>query len=333
MPTTKTFTFATTSDGWTFTSGGNATGTFTSGDGNPAGSLLVSNLGRNKVDVNGYWSWTGTFEDLGVPSGDTVTGYSAASFDHKCSVWNVVDSASIGPLDINDGTARTLVTAQSFTGTTAWATKSNSPAITGLSLASTTSVTIYIYDNLDNGNNVAAQVDVGADNISITIEHETPSNPTTVTPVSDTLAVTEGTLTVQADVDTNVSLSSQSLSITEGTVTVSLASATEITLLGASLSLSAGTLSVQADVDTNVSLTPVSMSLSAGTLDVSALTNTNVTLIADSLSITGGTVNVDAFTNTTVTLVPDSLTLSEGTLTIGALTNTNVTLLGKGCCQ
>ncbi|MBF0255553.1 MAG: hypothetical protein HQL47_03650, partial [Gammaproteobacteria bacterium] len=170
----KTFAFATTSDGWSFTSGGNATGSFTSGDGNPAGSLLVSNAGRNKTDTNGYWSITTTFEALGVPAGNTVTGYSAAAFDHRCSVFNVVTSASLGPFNINDGTARTLVTAQSFTGTTAWATKSASPAITGLSLPSTTSVTLYLYDNLTNGNNASAQSTVGADNISLTIEYEAP---------------------------------------------------------------------------------------------------------------------------------------------------------------
>ena len=169
----KTFAFATTADG--FTHSGSATAAFTSGDGNPAGSLRMGVTGRNTAG-SGTWTWTGTFEDLGVPAGTTVTGYSAASFDHRCSVWNVGGSPNqVGAWSINDGTARTLVTATAnYTGTTSWANRSASPGVTGLSLPSNTSVSLTLGYSIKDGNNASAAVTVGADNLSLTVEYEIP---------------------------------------------------------------------------------------------------------------------------------------------------------------
>ena len=172
----KTFVFASDAESWSFTTGGKSTGAFTSGDGNPSGSLETDSIGRNNTDSS-TWTWTGTFEDLGVPSGATINGYSASSFDHKCSVANILNSAQFGDigntksLEINDGTARDLIGIQTFSGITSWANKSNAPAITGLSLASTTSITLTLHTTIDVGNNAAAQCTILADNISLTINY------------------------------------------------------------------------------------------------------------------------------------------------------------------
>jgi len=68
----KTFSFATTAESFVATAGASSTLSYDSATGDPAGALKARILGRNKADTD-YWEWTGTWEDLGVPTGATVT--------------------------------------------------------------------------------------------------------------------------------------------------------------------------------------------------------------------------------------------------------------------
>ena len=167
----KTFVFATTAEDWAYTAGVNATGTYQSGSGNPAGALDIDNFGRNKVDTDGYWEWTGDYEDLGVEVGATINGYSSCAVDHSCTVYNVVDTLTSGVFSINDGTLRTLVDGVSLTETTAFATATQSGSISGLSLASTTAIVLRITSDSDNGNDAAAQTTILLDNVKITVDY------------------------------------------------------------------------------------------------------------------------------------------------------------------
>ena len=164
----KVFPFATTAEGWVFTSLDSGTGVYSSGD----AALEINNAGRNANDVTSYWEWAGTFEDLGVPIGSTITGYSSSSLDYKCTVFSTVTALTSGPCTINDGTLRTLVAGASITATdTVFTTASQGAAVTGLSLASTASVTLRVTCDSDCGNDAAAQSTVLLDDITIGIDY------------------------------------------------------------------------------------------------------------------------------------------------------------------
>jgi len=167
----KEFTFAADAESWAFTVLDSASGSYVSGDGNPSGSIDIDNRGRNANDTTGYWEWTGTFEDLGVPVGATVNGYSSGTLDWKCSYFMQVDALTSGPFTINDGTLRTIVAGASITGTGSFTAANQSGTVTGLSLASTTSVVLRITCDSDCGNNASAGTTVLFDNVTIGIDY------------------------------------------------------------------------------------------------------------------------------------------------------------------
>lgn len=173
--TTKNFTFDTNSESWAFTSGGKTTGSF---DG--AETALDNNCaGRNSTDVS-YWEWTGTWQDLGVTSGDIVTAVTL-DFDWKCYVANTSDGYSTGPAEIwsSDGLTQigTFSSGSSGSGTTgSYATQSGSSVSIGSTYqASTTIIKLRVSISPDNGNNSSAETGLYYDNIDLTITHETPS--------------------------------------------------------------------------------------------------------------------------------------------------------------
>ena len=167
----KVFSFAITTEGWAFTTIANATGLYVGGSGNPAGSLQIGNLGRNKIDQSSYWEWTGTFEDLGVPSGSTISGYSSSALYHSCTVFNVVDVLTSGAFTINDGVLRTLVAGSSLSATTTFATATQAGSVAGLSLPSTTPITLRIMSDSVLANNAAAETTVLLDNVTIGVDY------------------------------------------------------------------------------------------------------------------------------------------------------------------
>ena len=80
------------------------------------GHYLVE-AGTGAGTLDSYTEWSGTFEDLDVPAGSRILGYTNASFHYLFPVYgaNVIaayigdDLASNGAFYVNDGTIRTLI--------------------------------------------------------------------------------------------------------------------------------------------------------------------------------------------------------------------------------
>jgi hypothetical protein len=200
--TNKAFPFATTAEGFT----GNpetadCTMSYDSGVGNPAGSLKARTFGRNKTTVNNYWEWSGTWEDLGVTSGDVVTQVRLNAADNRCTEWNVGTSATIGPYAIYDSTGTTLIATlwagrsptASEGGWTSVGTQSYQ-SVASAYQASGTSIRLRLYSSMDNGNNANAAISLQDDNFSIDIDHQAGSDDLTANSISTTPVV--GTPTI-----------------------------------------------------------------------------------------------------------------------------------------
>lgn len=171
--TVKTFQFTSNAEGFTFTSdSGKSTGAWvSSGGNNDAGCIEVSTDGRNSTDT-AHWDGTFTFEDLGVPSGATVTGITSASMYTQCIVFNVVDSAAIGPATLTDGsTPVTLASSRTITATDGSYVQQTGVDNTSLNWASTQSVTITLASTMDLANDAAAEVHFYMDDLSFTITY------------------------------------------------------------------------------------------------------------------------------------------------------------------
>jgi hypothetical protein len=178
MPTaTRTFTFNSTADGWTFS---NSSSDQTSGwfapDGDPVGSIFFRTFGRNKSGTVTA-QWTGTFLDLNVPTNGVITGYSLGSYSHRVSTWVVGSTSGLGSLSIIDTATRTLVGSRNYTGLTSWATVSNNPNITGLLLPANRTVTLRIIAQVNAANNASAEVRILMDNIRVDTTYDTLAPP------------------------------------------------------------------------------------------------------------------------------------------------------------
>ena len=169
----KTFSWTSDADSFTFTPVSNATGAWSSTGGDAdAGCLSTDNSGRNKTDV-GAWTRTLTFEDMGVPTGQTITGITSSTFKSKVTVWNVVNSLTIGTVTLSDGTTTvTLAASRGPTGTEGSYQTHNGSDNSSLSWASTQSVTITINHSANNANDAAAQTTWLGDTLSFTITYE-----------------------------------------------------------------------------------------------------------------------------------------------------------------
>jgi len=177
---TKTFTFATSAEGFTGTSGGKSNLTYDSGVGNPAGSLKTDSAGRNNLDTSD-WTWTGTWEDLGIPAGSTVTQIRLDGGYTKVTAWNVVDSVTIGPYKLKDSGGvdqATLWNGRTPTGTDSdWVaisaqTDQNVPSALQ---ASNSTIKLYLERTIDLGNNKNAQATFYEDQLSFVITYTPPT--------------------------------------------------------------------------------------------------------------------------------------------------------------
>ena len=83
----KTFTFTSNSENWfSGVQSSDLSAYWDNTDGNPSAGCLDSRVdGRNKKGY-AFWQWTGTWEDLGVTPGATITGISG-SYDWRCYEW------------------------------------------------------------------------------------------------------------------------------------------------------------------------------------------------------------------------------------------------------
>jgi len=173
--TTQTFEFGSDVQGWTYTDDhANCAGVFTSGAGNPSGSLQTtgSKAGGGGHSCNTYWEWSGTWEDLGITPGYTVSGVSG-SYDYAVSDDSTAGSWGTGAFELRDsgGTLRETMVAVlgSQTGTIGFTNRFGSEQ-SFTEEASNTSVRLRINTTIAMGGGTrtfAGQVD----NLSVTITY------------------------------------------------------------------------------------------------------------------------------------------------------------------
>lgn len=179
--TTKTFSFAADEEAWVPTDGPATTASWQSGDGSPASGCIQFRIaGKNKSDTP-YYEWTGTWEDLGVTAGDTVSEVGTSpdnDYNWKCSEYNVGAASETGAFEIRDSGGTLIGTfsaALGFSSTTAWATRNGSAVTISPASASTTTIKLRLNASLNTGNNNSAAVTLRWDEVKITITHSTPS--------------------------------------------------------------------------------------------------------------------------------------------------------------
>lgn len=176
---TKTFAFLSNSESFSGVSGGSGvTMDWYASDGNPAGCLRSALTSNSLTRVN-YWEWVGTWEDLGVPSGATVTYARLNSGNWKCSNYSRAGSGNTaGPYKIYSNDATPVQIAQiwagaSVSGTTSWQTISaqSDQAIGSSYQASSTTVRIRLYDTHVTSVGAGPNVTLLDDQVSLVITY------------------------------------------------------------------------------------------------------------------------------------------------------------------
>ena len=107
-----TFTGAGVLEGFAFTdpatcNRGGFAGSHDNSDGNPIGSILsaysrAQQGGGGGANCDGFWEWTGTWEDLGATPGDDIDGIDG-KFEYLVPVTSVDDWA-VGPMELRQST-------------------------------------------------------------------------------------------------------------------------------------------------------------------------------------------------------------------------------------
>ena len=197
LTTTKTFSFTVDQENFVGTSGGKSVLTYDSGIGNPSGSLKTTSIGRNNTDISN-WTWTGTWEELGAPSGSTITDMRIESGYTYVTVWNVANSVTIGPykikdsLDIDQATlwnGRTVTTGTD--GNWVSIPQQTDQAIPSAIQASNSTIKLYLERLIDLGNDKTAEATIYEDELSFIITYDLAVSPPDATGfINDT----EGTL-------------------------------------------------------------------------------------------------------------------------------------------
>lgn len=274
---TKTFSFSVDLESFSFTSGGKSVGTRSTTVGNPAASLDTISTGRNNADTS-YWLWSGTWEDLGVPSGSTVTAIRLNGVDSKTRAWNVVDAVTIGPYQLRDSSGvsqATLWAGRNPTGLEgSWVSTGaqSDQSVPSALQSSGSTIQLYLERTIDTGNNSAASAAFNEDNISFVITYQ----------------VAAQNITPEAFDDGSVF----------GTAVLSVG-AVSVTVIGIESSEAFGT----AQINLTVAPSGIPSSELFGTADIQA-TNPGQTLVPDSIP------SLEAFG--TANLQPGSVVVNLG---------------------
>jgi hypothetical protein len=177
-PYTQPFT---TGHGWTYTQVSCAGGaTCTSGDvadGNPTPGVYAKVVGKNKAQL-GYFSHTYTWENLGVPAGESVQTVNG-QWDDKSFQTAVActSSTTMGMLLYDSGNTVAITTATvepdlNVAGdTAAWTNHNPTGAVDviGSYAISSTTITLRFDLNPASGNNSSAACEVRGDNYALTV--------------------------------------------------------------------------------------------------------------------------------------------------------------------
>ncbi len=178
---TKTWTFASGAETFVSSTGAQSTAAWDGTTGNPAGALYTRINGRNVSNAN-YWEWTGTFENMGVPAGATVTGIQLVGGYTRCTVYNRGAPSTAGPWELRDNTGATVLATlyggRTFTGTDpSWVAASGTLQPLS-SLPSATSVLLRLNNTLSTSFSRRAEVRLYDDQVSVRITYTPPATTT-----------------------------------------------------------------------------------------------------------------------------------------------------------
>ena len=180
----KNFLFSGSQESFVFTLGGKSTGNYDPNVyyGGTAGSIYVDSTGRNNTDTSN-WTWSGTWEDLGIPQDSVVTGIGVSGGYTYTYNWNTVTSLTIGPIKLQNSSSVDQATLWSGRSPGSadgdWqsiGSQSNQSVPSGLQ-ASTSSIKIYMQTYINLGNNASARATINFDQLTFTITYTPPPDP------------------------------------------------------------------------------------------------------------------------------------------------------------
>jgi hypothetical protein len=180
----KNFFFTGSEESFVFTSGGKSTGNYDTNVyyGATAGSIYVDSTGRNNADTSN-WTWSGTWEDLGIPQNSVVTGIGVSGGYTYTYNWNTVDSVTIGPIKLQDSSSVDQATLWSGRSPVSadgdWQSigTQSSQSVPSALQDSTSSIKIYMQTYIDIGNNASARATINFDQLTFTITYTPPADP------------------------------------------------------------------------------------------------------------------------------------------------------------
>lgn len=146
-------------------------------------AFQVQRSGKSLTNGTPYIEWSGTYEDLGVPAGATVTAIDL-DYDWRCSQYTTGASSTTGPAELRDSAATlrgTFSTSLAFTATTSWATRGGTN-LTGLTDASATSIKLRIGTKPNTGSSTSAAVLLYTDWVVVTVTYTPVGGSTPIVP-------------------------------------------------------------------------------------------------------------------------------------------------------
>jgi len=151
--------------------------------GNPDNCRIRVCIGKNDNAIEGHIEWTGTWEDLGVPSGNTVSTVQMTDVDTIAHAYSVCDQLDIGEFTLRNSSD--VLVATMWAGRTpsgqegSWTSEGSQSAqsVGGLT-AGNSSIELWFQGFHNTGNNAAAECSFKIDNLDISIEHTATSGAT-----------------------------------------------------------------------------------------------------------------------------------------------------------
>lgn len=134
--------------------------------------------GKNKSNSGNYWTWAGTWENLGVPVGATVTQVNLIT-DWHCKTYTTGASSQVGPealYDSSDTLQATFLAGSAFSATGSWATRTGTAQSVPSALqASGSTVHLRLSNNLATGSSTSAVVALHQTYVQVVITYTPPT--------------------------------------------------------------------------------------------------------------------------------------------------------------
>lgn len=147
----------------------------TNDSGSNPGVAKIERAGKSLTNGAPYWEWTGTWQQLGVPAGATVTAVNL-SYDWRCIFYSTGASSTVGPAELRSeaGSLRaTFSSALAYSAESSWATRSGANQ-TGLSDPASTKIKLRLNAVPKTGASSSADNNLYLDWVVVTVEYEEP---------------------------------------------------------------------------------------------------------------------------------------------------------------